>query len=125
VILEVNLNDFVAEAEHDRVLSSHPFFDVDGAWRVLQFIGLVQFVSLNELLFFLWIVVLLQVGLKVLKQSDFLLKILRVTREVVLLHHVLLLVRCNCFSFIVVELRATRLGHNFRRIVEENTSRHV
>jgi len=79
MVLEVNLNDFVAEAEHDRVLCSHPFFDINGSGRVLQLVGLVQFVSLNELLFFLRIIVLLQVGLKVLKQSDFLLKILWIT----------------------------------------------
>lgn len=67
VILEVNLNYLVAEAEHDCMFGTHPFFDVNGAGRVLQFIGLVQFISLNELLFFLGIVVLLQVGLEVLQ----------------------------------------------------------
>ena len=102
MILKVYLYNFITESEHYSVFSAHPFFDVDGARRILQFISLVQFVSLNELLLFLWIVVLLQVGLKVLKQSDFLLNILRVIREVVLLHHILLLVRCDCFSFIVV-----------------------
>ena len=61
MVLEVNLNDLVAEAEHDGVFRSHPFFDVDGARRILQLICLVQFVSLNELLFFLGIIVLLQV----------------------------------------------------------------
>ena len=79
MILEVNLHDFVAQSEHDRVLGSHPFLDVDGAWWVLKLVCLVQFVPLNELLFFLRVVVLLQVGLEVLQQSDFLLKILRVT----------------------------------------------
>ena len=105
MILEVNLHDFVAQSEHDRVLGSHPFLDVDGAWWVLKLVSLVQFVPLNELLFFLRVVVLLQVGLEVLQQSDFLLKILRVTRKVILLHHILLFVRCDGFSFIIVELR--------------------
>ena len=35
VVLEVNLDNFVAETEHDSVFGSHPFFDVNGAWRVL------------------------------------------------------------------------------------------
>lgn len=105
MILEVNLHDFVAETEHDGMLCSHPFFDVDGAGWVLELVGLVQFVPLNELLLFLRIVVLLQVGLEVLQQSDLLLKILRVTREVILLHHILLFVCCDSFSFVIVELR--------------------
>gem|GEM_PF-5643863 len=35
MILEVNLHNFVAESKHYRVLRSHPFLDVDGAWRIL------------------------------------------------------------------------------------------
>lgn len=31
VVLEVNLDNFVAQAEHDSVTRPHPFLDVDGA----------------------------------------------------------------------------------------------
>jgi len=41
VVLEVNLHNFVAEAEHYSVLGSHPFFHVDTAWRVLKLVSLV------------------------------------------------------------------------------------
>lgn len=125
VILEVNLDDFVAESEHDGMLGPHPFLDVHGAWRILQLVGLVHLVSLDQLLLFLWIVVLLEVRLEVLKQCDFLLKLLRVAGEVVLLHHVLLLVGCDCFALVVVELRAAGLGDDLRRIVEEDACGHV
>ena len=61
VVLEVNLHNLVTESEHDGMLGSHPFFDINGAGRVLQLVSLIQFVSLNKLFFFLRIVVLLQV----------------------------------------------------------------
>lgn len=61
MILEVNLYNFVAQSEHDGVLRPHPLLHVDGAWRVLQFICLVHFISLDQLLFFLRIVILLQI----------------------------------------------------------------
>lgn len=59
VILEIDLDYLVAESEHDCVLRSHPFLDVHGAGRVLQLICLIHFVSLNQLLLLLWVVVLL------------------------------------------------------------------
>lgn len=125
MILEVNLHDFVAQSEHDRVLGSHPFLDVDGAWWVLQFVGLVHLVSLDELLFLLWVIVLLKVGLEVLKQCHFLLQLLGVAWEIVLLHDILLFIGCDCFSLVVVKLGATRLSNNLSGIVEENASRHI
>lgn len=67
VILEINLNDFVAESEHDSVLRPHPLLHVDRTWRVLQFICLIHFVSLDQLLFFLRIVILLEVRLEMLQ----------------------------------------------------------
>jgi len=112
VILEVNLDYLVAKSEHDRVLRSHPFLDVNGAGRVLQFVGLVHFVSLNELLLLLRVVILFQIGLEMLQQSHLLLQFLREVREIILLHHILLLVLRHCFPLVVVELGATRLGHD-------------
>ena len=37
VVLEVHLDDFVAQAEHDRVARTHPLFDVDGTCGRLLF----------------------------------------------------------------------------------------
>ena len=125
VILEVNLDYLVAKPEHDRVLGSHPFLDVNGAGRVLQFVGLVHFVSLNELLLLLRVVILFQIRLEMLQQSHLLLQFLREVREIILLHHVLLLVLRHCFSLVVVELGAARLRHDLCRVVEEHACRHV
>ena len=61
MILEVNLNNLVAEPEHDSMLGSHPFLYIDTPWRILKLVGLVQKISLDELLFFLRVVVLLKV----------------------------------------------------------------
>ena len=61
VVLEVDLHYLVAQSEHDGMLGSHPFLDINGAGRVLQLVSLIQFVSLNKLFFFLRIIVLLQV----------------------------------------------------------------
>lgn len=61
VILEVDLDYLVAKSEHDRVLSSHPLLHVHGAGWVLQLVCLIHFVSLDELLLLLRIVVLLQI----------------------------------------------------------------
>ena len=61
VVLEVNLNNFVAEAEHNGMLCPHPLLHVDAAWWILKLVGLIKKVSLDQLLLLLWIVVLLQV----------------------------------------------------------------
>lgn len=47
VILEVHLDNLVAESEHDSMLGPHPLLHVDGAGRVLQLVGLVHFIPLN------------------------------------------------------------------------------
>lgn len=110
MILEIDLDYLVAQSEHDRVLRSHPLLHVDGAGRVLQFIGLIQLVSLNELLLLLRVVILFEVGLEMLQQCHFLLQLLREIREIILLHHVLLLILRHRFSLVVVELGAGRLS---------------
>lgn len=66
VVLEVHLNDLVAEAEHDGVFCPHPLLHVNRSWRILQLVCLVKKIPLDELLFLLWIIVLLQVRLEVL-----------------------------------------------------------
>jgi hypothetical protein len=59
VILEVDLNDLIGEAEHDGMFRSHPFLDVYGAGWVLELAVLVDLVPLDELLFFMRVIVLL------------------------------------------------------------------
>jgi hypothetical protein len=41
VVLEVDLNYFVGESEHNSMLRPHPFLYVDCSWWILQFICLV------------------------------------------------------------------------------------
>ena len=76
VILEVNLHNLVAQSEHYSVLGSHPFLHINTSWRVLKLIGLVQKVSLNQLLLFLRIIILLKIRFEMLKQGNFLLQFL-------------------------------------------------
>jgi len=61
MILEVNLDNLIGETEHDRVLGSHPLLHVDRAWRVLQLVRCILFVSLYKLLLLLWVIILLKV----------------------------------------------------------------
>ena len=76
MVLEVNLHDFVAQAEHDGMLCPHPFLHVHAPWRVLKLVSLIEEVPLDQLLLFLRIIVLLQVRLEVLKKGYFLLQLL-------------------------------------------------
>lgn len=76
VILEVNLHNLVAQSEHYSMLSSHPLLHIDTSWWVLKLVGLIQKISLNQLLLFLRIVVLLKIGFEMLKQSYFFLQFL-------------------------------------------------
>ena len=112
MVLEVDLDYLVAKTEHNCVLRSHPLLHIDGARWVLQFVCLVHFISLDQLLFFLWIIVLLQVRFEMLKQRDLLLQFLREVREVVLLHDILLLICCHRLPLVIVELGTTRLSHD-------------
>ena len=121
MILEVYLDDFVAESKHDSMLGSHPFLDVNAARWILQLICLVQLISLNQLLLFLRIIVLFQIRFKVLEKCYLLLELLREIGEAILRHYVLLFICCNGFSFIIIELCSARLCDNFGRVIEENT----
>ena len=42
MVLEVNLDNFVAEAEHDGVTGAHPFLHVDRASRGLQILQVIR-----------------------------------------------------------------------------------
>ncbi len=61
VVLEVHLHNFVAQPEHDCVFGSHPFLHVYRPRWVLQLVGEVYFVPLDQLCFLLRVVVLLEV----------------------------------------------------------------
>ena len=112
MILEVHLNNFVAKSEHDSMLSSHPFLHVNTAGWILQLIGLIQFISLNQLFLLLRIIILFQVRFKVLKKSNFLLKILREIGKAVLRHDVLFFVSSDGLSLVIIELSSAGLSHD-------------
>lgn len=104
------------------MLRSHPFFHVYTSWWVLKLVSLVQKVSLNQLLLLLRIIILLKVRFEMLEECNLLLQLLGEVGEVVLGHDILLLICCNCFPFIVVELGATRLSNNFGGVIEKYSS---
>ena len=125
VILEVNLHNLVAQSEHYSMLSSHPLLHIDTSWWVLKLVGLIQKISLNQLLLFLRIVVLLKIGFEMLKQSYFFLQFLWKVWEIVLWHHILFLVCSNSFSLVVVELWSTWFGHDFSGVIKKDSRRHI
>lgn len=84
MVLEVHLHDLIGESEHDGMLGTHPFLHVDAAWWVLQLVGLVLQVSLDQLFLLLWIVILFEIRLEMLEQSYFFLELLRKVHEAVL-----------------------------------------
>ena len=113
MILEIHLNNLVGEPKHYSVLSSHPLLDVDGSWRVLKFVLCIHFISLDQLFFLLWIIVLLQVRLEMLKQGHLLLELRRVSLERELAHHILLFVIYTLLSLIIKEVVSTRFRDYF------------
>lgn len=121
MILEIDLNYFIGEPEHDSMLSSHPFLDVDRARRVLLFISRVHFVPLYELFFLLRIVILLQVTFEMLKQGHFLLEIWWISLERKLAHHVLLFIIHALLTLIVEELVTRRLRYYLGAIIKKDS----
>ena len=59
MILEIDLHDLVREPEHDGMLGAHPLLNIDRSWRILELVGLVQKISLDQLLLLLWVIILL------------------------------------------------------------------
>ena len=102
MVLEVHLHNFVAQSEHDCVFRSHPLFHVNRACWILRFL----FVSLKQLRFLCWVVILFKVRLEMLQERHFLLEFLRETSEAILRHNILLLVGSDCFPFVVIKLSA-------------------
>ena len=57
-----------------------------------------------------------------LQQSYLLLQLLWETRNAILWHHVLFLIGCDCFSFVIIKLLACCLSNYFCWVVKEDTS---
>jgi len=104
VILEVNLDDLVAQSEHNCMLGPHPFLDINAARWILQLVRLIHLISLNQLFLLLRIIVLFQIRFEVLEESNFLLDLLREVVEAVLGHHVLFFVCSDGLPLIIIEL---------------------
>lgn len=125
VILKVNLHDFIAQTEHNSMLGPHPLLDIHRTWGILLLVSNVLFISLNKLLLFNWVIVLLEIGFEVLQESHLFLELFGEVSKVVLRHHILLFICSDGLSFVVVELVACRLSHYFGGVIEEDTSTQV
>ena len=81
LVCKVNLNNFVAESEHDGVFSLHPLLDI-----AISIIRCSIFIEIN-------FVVSIQVISKMLKKGNFFLKLSfsRIIAD---------LIRCNCISLV-------------------------
>ena len=83
VVLEIDLDNFVREAEHDSMACPHPLLDVhdilDLALRELIGVDLCRFVGLG-------LFTALKVASEVLKKGDLLLQFLRVLCKLSLIH---------------------------------------
>ena len=112
MVLEIDLNDFVREAEHDSMACPHPLLDVndifDLALRQLIGVDLCRFVGL-------WLLTALKVASEMLKKRDFLLQFLRVLSKRVLFPDVLTI---STSSLIVVEVVAVRVQHYLCRVIK-------
>ena len=115
MVLEVDLDDLVAQPEHNCMLCAHPFLHVNAARR--WFVNLVQilvvFFFSNLERSTLLRSAGLQIGLEVLKQRDFLLKLLREVGEEIFLKDVLFLSLRDSLTFVIVEAVAFVLNDDF------------
>jgi len=136
MILKVHLHYLVRQAEHDSMLSSHPFLNVHMRVYLERFTFLARCaVCAGEMLlvlhpcdaaFFVPVVVILQVRSKMLHQSHLLVQFFGVAGYIVHLHHVLLLGGRYRLSFIVIKCGLRGLvEEDLGRIVEEDPCRPV
>jgi hypothetical protein len=137
VILEVDLDDLVGEAEHDRVLSPHPLLHVHMRvhLQVLAFL-IGRIVCTWKMLLVLHprrspftigpILMIFEVRPEVLHQCDLLMQFFRILRDIVHLHDVLLLRGSYRFPLVVVESGLSGLVEQyFGRVIEKHTRRTV
>jgi len=113
VVLEINLNDLVGEAEHDRVLSTHPLLYVDVRVYLELTLGLAVLTNIGsgKMLLILYTTVVItspvfmifEVRPKVLHECHFLVKLFWIIIHIMDLHDILFLSGRDRFSFIVIE----------------------
>lgn len=107
MILEVYLNDLIAQPKHNRVPSPHPLLHIN---NVSQCLLALVCRSLLLIFPFLGLGISFEVASEVLQQSDLLLKLFRVVGESVRLNHVL---SFWSLSFHVVEVMTLFVQHYF------------
>lgn len=118
MVLEIDLDNLVGQAEHDGVPGAHPLLDIN---HVHDASSLLLKVLRN---FFVWLRLLrsLKVAPEVLKQRHFFLEILRVVRECVLETHVL---SVGTSAFHVVKVEAVGIEDDLGGVVKEYARRLV
>ena len=115
MILEVDLNDFVREAEHDGMPRAHPLFNVNDVLNATlpprDLIGHFG-VGVGLLRAF-------KIAAEVLQQGHLLLQLLREVRESELAANILTI---GTAALHVIEVEAVRVEANLRGVVEEDSS---
>lgn len=71
------------------------------------------------------VIVLFKIRFEMLQQGYLFLQFLRKVCEIILRHHILLLIGSYGFSLVVEKLRATGLSDNFGGVIEKHTGRHI
>ena len=66
MILEVNLYNLITEPKHNSMLRPHPLLNINRPWLSLL-APRIHLISLQQLFFLLWIIILLEVRLEVLQ----------------------------------------------------------
>ena len=113
MILEVNLNDFVRETEHNCMPCSHPLFNVDDIFH-LSFRDFLTWNYLSRLICF-WFLTAFKVASEMLKQSYFFLQLFWILRQIIFFSYILTI--CTS-SLIIVEMITVRIKNNFCWIIE-------
>jgi len=103
VILEIHLNYFAREAEHNGVAGPDPLFDIDGILKLpfRNMIWVVRYVLVN-----LGFLSALQIASEMLEKSNFLLKLLRVLRKFIFLANILMV---GASRLIIIKMAAVRI----------------
>ena len=116
VVLEVHLDDFVAESEHYSVAGSHPLFDIRELGRslVLRALYWVFLVPFRFLSF--------EIRSKMLQQSDLFLDFLGVLSQCIDLHYIL---SVALPPFNVIKAFGLRMQNYFGAVIEKYSSSSV
>ena len=64
MILEINLNNFIRESEHNSMSCTHPLFDVDNFLNLSLFLSTVLGILLHDAF---WLIITLKVAPEMLK----------------------------------------------------------